>query len=285
MREFLKKFNINMVLIFTLIGVFLGADFGYAHDVLRVPSSFQSKKGARVTRAMRALSDRRFVIQHEEFLRYLSSQQQTVLKLLYLGDKKTTQTKIAGQLEPTISFRTATGNGGHGQDESHKGVTKQDIFQLRMSGMIKLRELVDPHSDFQLVMRHRDVLSRLTENQRQVLIAFFIDGKHQSEIAKELGVSVSMVVYYSASGIRKLRKLMDPRSDFQLVMRHQELLRMLTERQRDVLTRLYADAVRETPAEIAESLHVTESVVSVAKTHGIQKLRELVITMKRSTDL
>lgn len=288
-REFLKKFNINMVLTFTLIGVFLGVDFGYAHDVLRVPISFQSKKRARITRAMQALSDRRFIIQHEEFLRYLSPQQQIVLRRLYLSEEGTTQVKIAGQLEATVPSHTATGNGEIGHDEFHEGVTRQDVFGLKTSGLKKLRELADPDSDFQLVVmsQKKGLLSRLPAIKEQVLLLFFIDGMHQSEIAQLLGMSMSRVAYHSTSGIQMLRQLVDPNSDFQLVRRHKDLLTQpqFTKRQIDVLTHLYLGATRETQSEIVTSLHVNASAVSIDKTRGIEKLRELAGAMKRSTDL
>lgn len=248
--------NINLALIFTLLALFFCAKIGFAlpeHALRPNLISSYNGRGERLSRAARQLSDRVLVLNNQGLLSQLSEQRRKTLTHLFIEGK--TQKETAEIM----------------------GITQQVVSKHKQLALARLRELISPVSNYQVVQNNQNLLSQLSEQQRRVLTYIFIEGKTGTETAGIMGITRETVSSDKLLALARLRELIDPGSDYQVVLNNQNLLSRLSEQRRRVLTYLFIEG--KTQEETAGIMGITQEAVSEHKLLALARLRELTKTM------
>jgi len=146
-------------------------------------------------------------------------------------------------------------------------ISQEIVSQYKRADFRRLKKLVGVNSSRQLV----GLLKMLSEQQKKVVIMFFIERKSPSEIAEELVISQSTVSTHKQDGISKLKELAEQR---QLIVDNPKLFKKFSKRQQQVLIMFFIEGKRI--SEIAEELGIGQSTVRVHKQAGLNELRKLV---------
>jgi DNA-directed RNA polymerase specialized sigma24 family protein len=195
-------------------------------------------------------SDYQIVQKNKGLLGELTERQRQVLIMIYLEGKTAKETAES------------------------MGISTALVTYHKQRALARLKELINPDSDYQIVQKNKGLLGELTEQERQVLTMIYLEGKTAKETAESMGISTALVTYHKQRALARLKKLINPDSDYQIVQKNKGLLGELTERQRQVLTMIYLEG--KTAKETAESMGIDESVVTHHKQKGLTRLRWLI---------
>jgi DNA-directed RNA polymerase specialized sigma24 family protein len=195
-------------------------------------------------------SDYQIVQKNKGLLGELTERQRQVLIMIYLEGKTAKETAES------------------------MGISTALVTYHKQRALARLKELINPDSDYQIVQKNKGLLGELTEQERQVLTMIYLEGKTAKETAESMGISTALVTYHKQRALARLKKLINPDSDYQIVQKNKGLLGELTERQRQVLTMIYLEG--KTAKETAESMGIDESVVTHHKQKGLTRLKELI---------
>lgn len=151
----------------------------------------------------------------------------------------------------------------------------EPAFGLRPPSLFttEIQKIWHYDSDKELVLSNPLLLEMLSPQQRNVLTKLFIEGMPPKKVAIDMSISQPAVSIYKRRGLSKLRKLLDPDSDYQIVVNNQHLLKYLGPQQRNVLTKLFIEGIP--PENIASDMKISKQLVSFRKKTGLENLKKI----------
>ncbi len=186
-------------------------------------------------------SNAEFVRAHQDLLMKLKPPQGQVLEGLYVqGQKRST---LANQLH----------------------LRKRTVISADINGVVRLREIADPRSEFQLVWNHPDQMAQLSQRDARILHERFNRGLTIAELATTFGISSIAVIKTLRSALTHLRRLVYPQGDAKFVSDNRIYLKQLKPKYARVLEDRFIKGLK---------------VIDISRQMGYQSPQALTVLLK-----